>query len=172
MCIRDSVITDGSEEANQLLAELKAESNGGSTPILIDEDKKREVLNFPGQNGEKVSPEDRDRHAELIKSVAVNSDTLNLADCVPNPLVLEVGHGESIAIQNPDEIGYILYHGKYRVTIPAGETKNIVITHSFGDGGEGVGFAGYACGYHGDGGTSSTFHNAGIGIFYINPDTH
>ena len=146
------------------LAELKDEPNGGSAPTLTDEAKQK-ILDFPGPG---ASAEEFDRHAELVKSVAVDSDTLDLAGCEPNPLVLEVGHGESIAIRNPDKVDYILYHGKQRITIPTGETKNVVITHFLGSGEERVGFAGYACGYNGDVGT---FHNAGAGIFYVNPDT-
>ena len=155
------VFTFGCDEAKVVEVILSELPDAAETKLA---DLKAEILNFPGPG---ASAEEFDRHAELVKSVAVDSDTLDLAGCEPSPLVLEVGYGELIRILNPDKIDYVLYHGEKRITIPAGETKEVVVTHFLGGTGEGVGFSGYACGYRGDVGT---FHNAGAGIFYTNPD--
>ena len=110
------------------------------------------ILAFPGED---ATPEEFDRHAELVIAAAVNVNLLDISGCAPNPLVIEVGYGEAIEIKNSDEVDHTLYFGANLITIPAGGSRGIVVTHFLGSK-EGDGFAGYAC------------DDAIGGIFYVN----
>ena len=110
------------------------------------------ILAFPGED---ATPEEFDRHAELVIAAAVNVNLLDISGCTPNPLVIEVGYGESIEIKNSDEVDHTLYFGANLITIPAGGSRGIVVTHFLGSK-EGDGFAGYVC------------DDAMGGIFYVN----
>ena len=148
----DNIISEPTDENVIQLVELKAEPNGGSAPVVIDAVRRAEILNFPGQN---ATDEEFAQHANLVKSVAVDSDILDITGCKPSPLVLEVGYGESIEIKNSDKVDHILAHAwDIVITIPAGGSKDVVVTDLLrAEGGEGI--AGYSC----DGNTA--------GIFYI-----
>ena len=66
------------------------------------------LLVFPRED---ATPEEFDRHAELVRAAAVNVNLLDITGCTPNPLVIEVGIGEYIAIKNSDDVAHTLTHG-------------------------------------------------------------
>jgi len=113
---------------------------------------REEILNFPGEG---ATVEEFQKHAELVKSVAVNTNTLDITGCNPNPLVLEVGYGEVVEIKNRDRVAHTLYHGGKTITIPGGGSRGIVATDFLGSAGD-DGFPGYGC------------DDAQGGIFYVN----
>jgi len=133
----DNIITDGSEETNQLLAELKAEPNG----VITDVERER-ILNFPGVD---ATPEDFESHAEVVESAAVDSNVLDITSCKPNPLVLRVGYGGVVEIKNEDPVSHtISHHRGGSVTIPGGGSVRVVVT-DFLKSKRGSGFTGYTC---------------------------
>ena len=113
-----------------------------------------EVLVFPGED---ATDEEKHRHWEMVVAASVNVNLLDISGCTPEPLVIEVGYGESIEIKNSDEVDHTLGHGHgLNITIPAGGSRGLVVTEFVGlKGGDGV--AGYSCGGPLEG-----------GIFYIN----
>ena len=111
-----------------------------------------EVLAFPGEN---ATEEEKQRHGQVVIAAGVNVNLLDISGCAPNPLVIEVGYGESIEIKNSDTVSHTLYHGEGRITVPAHGTRGIVVSDFVGIR-EGDGIAGYAC------------DNALAGIFYVN----
>ena len=110
------------------------------------------ILAFPGED---ATPEEFNRHAELVIAASVNVNLLDISGCTPNPLVIEVGYGESIEIKNSDTTDHTLKHAGASITIPAGSSRGVVLTQFLESKG-GDGFAGYAC------------DDAMGGIFYIN----
>lgn len=110
------------------------------------------ILAFPGEG---ATPEEFSRHAELVIAAAVNVNLLDISGCTPNPLVIEVGYGESIEIKNSDTTDHTLKHAGASITIPAGTSRGVVLTQFLESKG-GDGFAGYGC------------DEAPGGIFYIN----
>ncbi len=113
---------------------------------------REEILDFLGED---ATDEEIQRHVELVVAAAVNVNLLDISGCAPNPLVIEVGYGESIEIKNSDTTDHTLHHGEASITIPAGGTRGIVGSDFVGIR-EGDGIAGYAC------------DNTSGGIFYIN----
>ena len=134
-------------------AELKADP--GETGAGVPQLDREKILAFPGED---ATPEEFDRHAELAKAAAVNVNVLDISGCAPNPLVIEVGYGESIEIKNSDEVDHTLYFGANLITILAGGSRWIVVTNFLGSKEGGDGFAGYGC------------DDAMGGIFYVNPN--
>ena len=141
---------------SELEITTQAELRGGvsdtaaSTPQLSQADREK-ILTFPGED---ATDEERQQHGELVSAAAVNTNLLDITDCTPNPLVIEVGYGESIEVKNSGETGGTLFFAGNSVTIPAGTSRGLVVTEFVGiKGGDGV--AGYGC--NGEG-----------GIFYIN----
>ena len=130
-------------------AELKAEP--GETAAGAPQLDWEKILTFPGED---ATDEERQHHGELVEAAAVNVNLLDISGCTPDPLVIEVGYGESIEIKNSDETDHTLDFAGNSVTIPAGTSRGLVVTEFVGiKGGDGV--AGYGC--NGEG-----------GIFYIN----
>ncbi len=100
--------------------------------------------------------EESHRHWEAVVAAAVNVNLLDISGCTPNPLIVEVGYGESIEIKNSDTTDHTLRRVG-SITIPAGGTRGIVVSDFTGIG-EGVtGIGNYTC----DG--------VMAGIFYVNP---
>ena len=148
----EDILSELPDDTGTKLADLKAESNEELAPVPIDAAKREEILDFPGEG---ATVEEFQKHAELVKSVAVNTNTLDITGCNPNPLVLEVGYGEVVEIKNRDRVAHILDHGGIRIIIPGGGSRGVVATDFLGSTG-GDGLAGYGC----DHGQS--------GIFYVN----
>ena len=149
----EDILSELPDDTGTKLADLKAESNEELAPVPIDAAKREEILDFPGEG---ATVEEFQKHAELVKSVAVNTNTLDITGCNPNPLVLEVGYGEVVEIKNRDRVDHTLYHGGIRITIPGGGSRGVVVTDDFLGSTGGDGFAGYGC------------DNAQGGIFYVN----
>ena len=108
------------------------------------------LLVFPGED---ATDEQIQRWHEAVDAAAVNVNLLDISGCTPNPLVIEVEHGESITIKNSDATDHTLNRGEFSITIPAGGTSDIVVSDVF----PGSGILSYGC----DGRTA--------GIFYVHP---
>ena len=112
------------------------------------------ILAWPAED---APEEEKRRHWDLVVAAAVNVNILDITDCTPNPLVIEVGHGESIEVRNGDTTDHTLHRGEASITIPVGGSRGMVVSE-FARVAEGVfGIANYAC------------DNASVGVFYINP---
>ena len=110
---------------------------------------REELLVFPSED---ATDEEFDRWWEAVTAAAVNVNLLNITGCTPDPLVMEMDHGESIQIYNDDPTDHTLHWGGHIITIPAGDTINIVLSDVFGGG---AGAAGYSCD---DGPTAGIFY--------------
>ena len=99
-----------------------------------------ELLVWPDED---APYEEFERHAELVKAAAVNVNLLNITGCTPDPLIIVVGHGESIQIYNDDATDHTLSHGGNSITIPAGDTIDIVLSDVFSA--EAGSILGYSC---------------------------
>ena len=108
------------------------------------------LMTFPGEDW---TDEEMNRWWEAMTAAAVNVDLLNISGCTPDPFVIQVEHGESIQIYNDDATDHTLNWGGNSITIPAGDTIDIVVSDVSQ---RGTGFAGYAC----DDGPA-------VGIFYV-----
>ena len=98
------------------------------------------VLQWPLQT---ASDEEKQRHAELIRSLAQTSQVLLITkDCAISTVVLKIGLGESVAVRNEDSLSHTLYHeiAEFSVTIPAGQERTIIANFPVGRGDYG-----YAC---------------------------
>ncbi|MCH7524524.1 MAG: hypothetical protein IIC74_05830 [Bacteroidetes bacterium] len=106
--------------------------------------------------GEDASGEERRLHAELVRKEAKDVNILDISNCAPNPIALAVGYGESITIKNSDTVSHTLSHriDREASVIPAGGTKDIVVSDFVGIEEGKEGFAGYLC----DGSPAGIFH--------------
>lgn len=108
------------------------------------------VLAFAGED---ASAEERELHAELVRREAKDVNILDISNCTPDPVALRVEYGESITIKNSDTVAHTLSHRETSI-IPAGGTKDVVVS-DFAEIEEGIeGFAGYSC----DGSLVGVFH--------------
>ena len=150
--IDDLVINGLTEEAGETiqLAELKQTGDGTAAASTHPNPNREKILSFPNPGDEGF-----DEWHELVLEDAVNVNVLDITDCTPNPLVIEVGYGESIEIKNSDTTDHTLKHAGASITIPAGASRGVVLTQFLESKG-GDGFAGYGC------------DEAPGGIFYIN----
>lgn len=101
---------------------------------------KASVLQWPSQD---AADEEKQRHAELIRSLAKESDVLLITKgCAVSPTVLAIGAGETVVAQNQDSLPHTLQHqtAGLSVTIPAGQEQ--AITADFV---RGLGDYGYSC---------------------------
>ena len=109
------------------------------------------LLVFPGEDW---TEEESERWWEVLFAAAVNVNLLNISGCTPDPLVMDMDHGESIQIYNHDLTDHTLHWGGNIITIPAGDTIDIVVSDVFPT----TGAIGYSCD---DGPTA--------GIFLVHP---
>ena len=142
--IDDLVINGLTEEAGETiqLAELKQTGDGTAAASTHPNPNREKILSFPNPGDEGF-----DEWYELVLANTVNVNVLDIAGCTPNPLVIEVGHGEVIEIKNSDfTISHTLGSRGNSITIPAGGSRGIVVSE-FVKVREGDGTAGYTCGY-------------------------
>ena len=142
--IDDLVINGLTEEAGETiqLAELKQTGDGTAAVSTHPNPNREKILSFPNPGDEGF-----DEWHALVLANAVNVNVLDIAGCTPNPLVIEVGLGESIEIKNSDStISHTLGSRGNSITIPTGGSRGIVVSE-FVKVREGDGIAGYACGY-------------------------
>ena len=150
--IVEDLILDGIDEDSVIITTcLKSKSVMSAPSVVAGPINREEILAFPGEN---ATDEERQKHGDLVVAAAVNVNILDISGCTPNPLVIEVGLGESIEIKNDDPIAHTLYHGGISITIPARGTRGIVLSDFFGKKGDGI--AGYGC------------DDRSAGIFYTN----
>ena len=146
----DTVATDTSEEATKL-AEPKAE---GATVAPTNPNREK-VLNF---SWEDATEAEKRAHGKLVIGLAVNVNVLDIANRNPEPLVIEVGIGETIEVKNSGTVDHTFNSAPWRgrgITIPAGGSRGFVVTE----------FAGFEQGL-----VSYSCDDNLIGIFYINPE--
>ena len=100
------------------------------------------LLDWPGED---TTEEESQRWWEALFAAAVNVNLLNITGCTPDPLVMEMEHGESIQIYNDDATDHTLHWaGGASTIIPAGGTIDIVVSDGNIFHGR-VGAYGYSC---------------------------
>ena len=149
--IVEDLIGDHSVEGIGTLAELKQiEGESAAPPTnLVNLEK---ILNFPWED---ATEEKRAAYWELVTGLAVNVNVLDITDCTPNPLIIEVGREESIEIKNRGTTSHTFFFRGNSVTIPPGGSRGVVVTEFTGFR---EGLVSYGCG-----------NVDPVGIFYINP---
>ncbi|MCH7524525.1 MAG: hypothetical protein IIC74_05835 [Bacteroidetes bacterium] len=98
-----------------------------------------DALRWPAQN---ASSEEKQRHADLIRRVAQDSEFLSInSDCSMQPAVFRVTLEESFTIRNQDDVGHTITVNEDNIfVVPAGSTKNVIA-----DFGQGRGNYGFLC---------------------------
>ncbi len=141
------VVVAGCDRAMTVTETVMPDPTEEVTPAIDPE----ELLVFPGED---ATDEEFDRWWEAMLAAAVNVNLLNITGCTPDPLVMEMNHGEPIQIYNDDATDHTLHWGGHIITIPAGDTIDIVLSDVFPT----TGAIGYGCD---DGPTA--------GIFLVHP---
>ena len=98
-----------------------------------------DALRWPAQN---ASSEEKQRHADLIRRVAQDSEFLSInSDCSMQPAVFRVTLEESFTIRNQDDVGHTITVNEDNIfVVPAGSIKNVIA-----DFGQGRGNYGFLC---------------------------
>ena len=99
--------------------------------LVTSEDR---VLQWPLET---APDEEKQSHAELIRSLAQRTEVLFITkDCAISPVVLQVGFGESIVVQNQDSLPHTLSQqaAELNITIPAGQEQVIIAEFPAGPG--------------------------------------
>ena len=151
--IVEDLIGDHSVEGIGTLAELK-QIEGESAAPPTNPVNLEKILNFPWED---ATEEKRAAYWELVTGLAVNVNVLDITDCTPNPLIIEVGREESIEIKNRGTTSHTFFFRGNSVTIPIppGGSRGVVVTEFTGFR---EGLVSYGCG-----------NVDPVGIFYINP---
>ncbi len=98
----------------------------------------QEVLKWPAED---APLEEKQRHSDLIKSLAQDSEYVDIADCKGKPLVTRVNRGNSLTLRNQDAATHVIRVDENNVfSVPAGGTKEIVVNFK-----QGLGNYGYVC---------------------------
>lgn len=92
------------------------------------------VLNLPGPNATEA---ERKKRQDLINKLGSSSDitSLDIAGCIPNPVVYSVRKGTNFKVKNPDQIDHTIYT-TIRTTIKANSEQTLTskdIGDNFGD---------------------------------------
>ena len=143
----DEIIIDGlTEEGKEAiqLAQLRAAPNGDAASTNPNPNREKilnAISNFPNEN---TSEEEIKEWNEVVIGASVNINVLDITGCTPNPLVIEVGHGEAIEVKNRGTTDHVLHYGGATLTIPADGSRGIVPSRFGvkGDSDGGDGFAG------------------------------
>jgi len=106
------------------------------TPTVNPEEK--EVLNFPEPS---ASNEEKKKHSQLVLKLAKETDTIDITNCQPEPLVVYLDRGDKLTFKNQDEEPHKIKWGGKDTEITNGMT---VISASQVFGSE-VGDYGYLC---------------------------
>ena len=100
---------------------------------------KQSALKFPSQDAPLRLKE---RHINLIYSLAVDTPTLNIKECAPDPFVAQISTGKEIGVVNNDLTPHTLKEGaRSFLTIPAGGKKSFTAAQVFGE----IGAHAYTC---------------------------
>lgn len=96
------------------------------------------ALKTPGQN---ATEEERRIHFDAAQKVAKYANTLDIGQCMGNPIVIQVQQKQKLTINNPDSVDHnIVIDTDHQYLISANSKKEIVI-----DFGKGGGLYGYGC---------------------------
>lgn len=114
-------------------------------PSNLTEDE-RFILNPPPVDASRSA---KDQHAQTVAKLAKVGDTLEIKDCQPTPLVLQVKQGSQLKINNQDNIKHkITLDEEHSYELPANNTLTIKIEFKYGTGDygyicQGVGLVGF-----------------------------
>ena len=93
-------------------------------------EKPEDALNFPIRDADS---EVLQKHTQLVLESAVQTNTIEIKDCKPSPLIADVFHGSNVTFQNTGDIDITLYWprevegGTTEFTIPANGENYISI---------------------------------------------
>lgn len=114
-------------------------------PSNLTEDE-RFILSPPSADASKSAKE---KHAQTVAKLAKEGNSLDIKDCKPNPLVLQVKQGSQIDIVNKDSIEHkIIVDTEHFYNLPANSKKTITVQFKYGTGDygyvcEGTGLVGF-----------------------------
>ena len=98
----------------------------------------RDVLKSPPQNAPQA---DIDKHFALASKLSKESDTLDIANCRSNPLVLRIGLNKNLKIVNNENIDHrLIFDEDHQYKISKNNTTTVKT-----DFGRGPGLYGYVC---------------------------
>ncbi len=109
-------------------------------------DDKRFILNPPSAEASRAA---KDKHMQIVAKLAKVGDILEIKDCQPNPLVLQVKQGSEFKIKNNDNVKHkIIFDEENKYKIPANGQLTIKADFKYGSGDygyvcEGVGLVGF-----------------------------
>lgn len=100
-------------------------------PANLTEDEKF-ILNPPPAT---ASAEIKKKHADTVAKLAKEEDNLEIKDCQPTPLVLQVKQGTEFTIQNKDSSPHkIIFDSDHHYVLPANGSKTIKADFKYGSG--------------------------------------
>lgn len=114
-------------------------------PTTLTEDE-RSILNPPSVDASRSA---KDQHAQTVAKLAKEGNTLEIKDCKPNPLVLQVKQGSDFKINNNDSVDRkITFDEDHVYKIPANNKLTIKAEFKYGTGDygyicEGTGLVGF-----------------------------
>lgn len=108
-----------------------------STPLVLTEDEKF-ILNPPSKEASKSALV---KHAQIVAKLAKDMGTLEINNCKPNPLVLNIKYGSELKIQNNDNVKHMLIiDSKHYYELPTNNSLTIKVDFKYG-----AGDYGYVC---------------------------
>lgn len=100
-----------------------------------------DVLKWPAPD---ASAEEKQRHTDLVLSLAKDAEQVDIADCIGRPIVSRVQMDQPFALRNQDSVDHTVAIGEnVRLFIPAGSTKDITADLKIFEFGQGN--YGYTC---------------------------
>lgn len=106
-------------------------------PLNLTDDE-RFILNPPSVEASRSA---LNKHAQTVKKLAKIGDLLELKDCQPTPLALEVKQGSEFKIKNEDSVSHnIIFDEEHIYKIPANGSLTIKAKFKYG-----TGDYGYVC---------------------------
>lgn len=132
-----------------------SQNNSGSSPVpsaqpgllptTLSDDEKF-ILFPPSADASKSAKE---KHAQIVAKLAKQSDTLEIKDCQPTPLVLLVKQGSKFTIKNKDSAAHnFVIDEEHQYKVSANGSLEIVAQFKYGTGDygyvcEGTGLTGF-----------------------------
>lgn len=108
------------------------------TSLVLTKDEKF-ILNPPPANASRSALQ---KHADMVARLAKSADSLELNNCKPTPLVLNIKYGSELKIKNNDNVKHIIIiDGKHYYELPTNNSLTIKADFKYG-----TGDYGYVCG--------------------------
>ena len=111
------------------------------SPKLMPSDLTREEKDVLTPPSASASQEEKDKHDALAAKLSKESETLDIANCRPNPLVLRIKINQNLKIKNNENIDHkLIFDDTHQYKILKNSTTTVET-----DFGHGAGLYGYVC---------------------------